>query len=393
MNQSSTQTEASPALKISRIVLALGLCLAATAVAEENIDNHQQQISPPDNWYQVEVILFTHQGDSGSEAPPLNYQLAFPPNWQELIDPRLEQNGAPLPIAEGALLSADRLNGVEPPSRFIPRAQVEDPAISQFQDQDSPQQDISQEIPSDARTQAAQRLAEAQAMDQQLAEASAYQPRYEQPLLMLDSQFRDLNESALTLDRRGYNLVFHSAWRFASEGEETDPWLLIRAGQQLEDRHQIEGSLRFYKSRFLHFQTDLWLSQFSLDSTQLVELPELPKAPEPEQASAPQSVDFHSSPANLGPVDLDSFQDLDNPASLAGPASRQLLELTDRETAAPKQYPVAQLWTLKKSLRLDEDEVYYIDHPKMGILVSIKSYQPLLLNPQQSAEIDEPVAE
>jgi len=26
-------------------------------------------------------------------------------------------------------------------------------------------------------------------------------------------------------------------------------------------------------------------------------------------------------------------------------------------------------------------------------LVSIKSYQPLLLNPQQSAEIDEPVAE
>ncbi len=76
--------------------------------------------------------------------------------------------------------------------------------------------------------------------------ASAYQPRYEQPLLMLDSQFRDLNQSALALDRRGYNLVFHSAWRFASQGEETDPWLLIRAGQQLDDRHQIEGSLRFY---------------------------------------------------------------------------------------------------------------------------------------------------
>ena len=147
MNQSSTQTEASPALKISRIVLALGLCLSATAVAEENIDNHQQQISPPDNWYQVEVILFTHQGDSGSEAPPLNYQLAFPPNWQELIDPRLEQNGAPLPIAEGALLSADRLNGVEPPSRFIPRAQVEDPAISQFQDQDSPNRILAKRFP------------------------------------------------------------------------------------------------------------------------------------------------------------------------------------------------------------------------------------------------------
>jgi hypothetical protein len=42
---------------------------------------------------------------------------------------------------------------------------------------------------------------------------------------------------------------------------------------------------------------------------------------------------------------------------------------------------VAELWTLKKSMRLDEDQVYYIDHPKMGIMLSVKSYQPLLLNP------------
>jgi hypothetical protein len=32
-------------------------------------------------------------------------------------------------------------------------------------------------------------------------------------------------------------------------------------------------------------------------------------------------------------------------------------------------------------MRLDEDQVYYIDHPKMGIMLSVKSYQPLLLNP------------
>ncbi len=91
-------------------------------------------------------------------------------------------------------------------------------------------------------------------------------------------------------------------------------------------------------------------------------------------------------------MDIDRFQglDMDNPASLEDlegferleglpgihpQASQQLLELTNQQSAKPKQYPVTELWTLKKSMRLDENEVYYIDHPKMGIMLSIKSYR------------------
>jgi len=399
MTQSSIQTETWQALKQSRLVClswVLGFAVSVATVAEETPENNSQQIIPPDNWYQVEVILFTQQGNTGTEAPPLDYQLAFPENWQVLIDPRLTHNGSTPPIAEGALLSVGRFQDpkTEPQPRFIPRAQVEDPAISQFQ---------GQRVEADAITLAAQRLAEAQALDQQLADGSAYQPRYEQPLLLLDSEFRDLNQSALALDRRGYNVVFHNAWRFASQGEENDPWLLIKAGQQLDDRHQIEGSLRFYRSRFVHFQSNLWLAQFSNDSTQLIELPDLPTAAQPELPTTQHSQDYYSNLASLQPMDIDRFQglDMDNPASLedlegferleglAGihpQASQQLLELTNQQSAKPKQYPVTELWTLKKSMRLDENEVYYIDHPKMGIMLSIKSYEPVLLNPQPPAE-------
>ena len=64
MTQSSIQTEALPASKNSGLVflcLCIALSFSAVTVAEENSEDSQQQISPPENWYQVEVILFTQQ--------------------------------------------------------------------------------------------------------------------------------------------------------------------------------------------------------------------------------------------------------------------------------------------------------------------------------------------
>jgi len=47
---------------------------------------------------------------------------------------------------------------------------------------------------------------------------------------------------------------------------------------------------------------------------------------------------------------------------------------------------VDEVWTLNQSKRIDLNEIYYIDHPLMGILVTIKSFEPELLNPLPSAE-------
>jgi hypothetical protein len=54
----------------------------------------------------------------------------------------------------------------------------------------------------------------------------------------------------------------------------------------------------------------------------------------------------------------------------------------------PKTYPVADVWVLNQSKRIDEGEVYYLDHPKMGAIVTITSYQPELLNPPEPKRQD-----
>ena len=263
-----------------------------------------------------------------------------------------------------------------------------------------------QEQPS-ALTIAQQRLAEARALDQQILDSQlttteGYQPRYEAPLLILENKFRDLNETGTTLDRRGYNVVFHEAWRFASDAEENDPWLLIKAGQSVEGRHEIEGAVRFYKSRFLHFETDLWLLQFDNDENQRINLPDFPAQSADLKASIKNSPELFltKSPERSllkspeRPLSNSPEQPLLKSPELPttknnNPSFTELRAQTAFELTEPKDYPVAKVWTLDKSMRLDEGEVYYIDHPRMGAIVTVKSYSPLLLNPQTIEETEE----
>ncbi|MGB2287889.1 MAG: CsiV family protein, partial [Porticoccaceae bacterium] len=241
------------------------------------------------------------------------------------------------------------------------------------------------------------------------------------PFRLVDAEFRDLNESATALDRRQYNVVFHEAWRFPAQGEENDPWIIIKAGQSLEGRYQIEGALRFYKSRFLHFQPNLWLLEFANDNDQLIELPDFPvKAPsvDAEIELSEAFSNFEINDLDAAPNDLDSvfetlavaeetsqpivindtitqstrpFTEIEypstqqtNPLGLSAPLD-DLAPLLISERNRDKKYPVASVWVLDRSKRIDENEIYYIDHPQMGAIVTIKSYSPELLNPLPAA--------
>ena len=370
--------------------LPMAICSSALSQTETT-GGAGQEITPPENWYQVEVILFTQQGNTGNETAPQDYQLDFPESWRELIDPQLENYKGHFPAAKGALLSPSNNDPAESLSRLIPRAMVQDPTITASNSD-------RQEQPS-ALTIAQQRLAEARALDQQILDSQlttteGYQPRYEAPLLILENKFRDLNETGTTLDRRGYNVVFHEAWRFASDAEENDPWLLIKAGQSVEGRHEIEGAVRFYKSRFLHFETDLWLLQFDNDENQRINLPDFPAQSADLKASIKNSPELFLTKSPERPLSNSPEQPLLKSPELPttknnNPSFTELRAQTAFELTEPKDYPVAKVWTLDKSMRLDEGEVYYIDHPRMGAIVTVKSYSPLLLNPQTIEETEE----
>lgn len=60
----------------------------------------------------------------------------------------------------------------------------------------------------------------------------------------------------------GYQLLWHQAWQQPMLPETDAPWIQIEAGEEHEGRYSLEGSLRIYLERFLHLDTDLWLSEF-----------------------------------------------------------------------------------------------------------------------------------
>ncbi|MDA7744236.1 peptidoglycan binding protein CsiV, partial [Porticoccaceae bacterium] len=60
--------------------------------------------------------------------------------------------------------------------------------------------------------------------------------------------------------------------------------------------------------------------------------------------------------------------------------SIQLSPINDNLELQNTGYPIEAIWPIKQSKRIQEEEVYYIDHPQMGALVSIKAYEPLPIN-------------
>ena len=338
----------SMAISILTAVL-ISIVPAINAYAEEPA----QEIEAPDNWYQVEVILFTHNGNTGGEAPPQDYDLSFPENWLELIDPNmpLEEDG--FPLAQGSLLYESAPGNS---MRTIPMAVVTDPLANNG-------------------------LSTGQTADTE----EQYIPEYQAPFVLLDKEFRDLNDSAAALDRRQYNVVFHEAWRFAADENGADPWVLIKAGQSLEGRFQLEGSLRFYKSRFLHFQSNLWLLQFANTNAEepgrRIDLPALPVASEDslvteiigdenEIRDEQRLEEYFIDPT----TPLDSFSQ-----------TGLIEEIEPADQSQPQKFPVETVWVLKKSKRIEEQTIYYIDHPEMGIMLTIKPFTPVLLNPPEQA--------
>ena len=71
----------------SAATLLLSATLGCAAAAQD--ESSEMEITPPEDWYQVEVILFTQQGNLGGETPPKEYSTEFPDNWLELVDPNM----------------------------------------------------------------------------------------------------------------------------------------------------------------------------------------------------------------------------------------------------------------------------------------------------------------
>jgi hypothetical protein len=340
------------------------------AAAQEN--QRPMPLVPPENWYQVEIILFTQPDNLSGEIPPLDHNLEYPENLLALIDAEARSHQFTLSQIQAALLLDPEAEPLLPKVLvWIPIAEMEDPAITL---------NVSNQEPT---TLTGETEIEMQIVEDSLP-VEPYIPEYEESFIILEAKLRDLNDSARALDRRNYNVVFHEAWRFEADAAGEDPWIHISAGKRLDDRSEIEGSLRFYKSRFLHVETDLWRLKFvnenSLVDTLTVKLPDNPNFQLIMEDSPKQQWEIPVLPEYLTEKNAES-EPVNSNSAAYGEEAIDLGPLEDEhDHGAIKHYSIAEIWPIKQSKRIEENSVYYLDHPELGVMLTIKTYEPEPLN-------------
>lgn len=146
---------------------------------------------------------------------------------------------------------------------------------------------------------------------------------------MLPANERLLNTQAATLARSGsYTLLYHQAWRQMIYGRKTN--IAITGGKVFNGHNELEGSISLSVAQYLKIQTNLWLTQFVPAGTNILEtFPELPMNP----------------------------------------------------NASGTEGEKAQDYLIKRTVKLNQDrsmrsnEVHYIDHPLIGVIVKIIPYE------------------
>ena len=132
-----------------------------------------------------------------------------------------------------------------------------------------------------------------------------------------------LTGAARRIDRSSLlRLLTHLMWRQPVSTLGKGEAMLIQAGQMQGDIRELEGFVIIERARFLHLQVNLWFTSF-------------------RPAGGEAVTQFRPDEAQEGP------------------------EYTDQ--------PVRRQYQLQQSRRLNRDELHYIDHPFLGLLVRIRS--------------------
>ena len=164
-----------------------------------------------------------------------------------------------------------------------------------------------------------------------------------QPFIALPKDEMKLMPDRISLDRApGYRVLYHKMWRQPGFGIKDSPWILVQGGKATGDHHELEGSIRLVRNRHLHIQTDLWKTKFISPNTQ----PSFISADQQSWPSLPPKPDFGN---QAGESQIGGHQ-------------------IERNVAFNN---ISDIVTLKQSTRLTRNELTYMDHPNMGIIVQV----------------------
>ncbi|WP_339068352.1 CsiV family protein [Teredinibacter turnerae] len=320
-------------LSLQNAVLSALMCLPLPLYAQ----TEDQQ----ESWYQVEILVFKrNQSNATQEVWPKNIALAYPPNVQYLRDP----NSDPVqpPEVTDSEFSSDQSTSSEP---------VNTPDTALTEREPDPEQQ-------------------------------------EEPFVLLpkDGMFIRGAEYAINRDR-SLSPLFHATWAQPMKALKDAPAIVIQGGESYGNHHELEGTITLSVSRYLHLHTDLWLAEYETNYGQAdYHWPTIPLPPEPETLELTSTSDLGL--GNL-PLDTDFNFNTNRSGSVNGinlqvggatefnPTSAAVTGLDSTLLSmADQPFLVKHIVKLDQKRRMRSNELHYIDHPELGIIIKIIPYIP-----------------
>lgn len=202
------------------------------------------------------------------------------------------------------------------------------------------------------------------------------------------------NKVAALKRSSGYQVLFHKTWRQVLQTERNAPAVLVSGGPANGNHHQLEGSVTLSVSRYLHLSTDLWLSEWlpetvgtsafnnsGLNSTEAttpqgIAVPTRPRA----AISTSDSAVSGEEPMGLGALSAQGTRSGYSAASGYSTAADSAVFHGEHGPAQPAAVEpahkiAARVAVLNEERRLRSGELHYIDHPKLGVLIEVRTVE------------------
>lgn len=303
-----------------------------TCSAQGFAQPEEDEIDPYVDWYQVEFIIFKNLDENAKQQEqwPTQKELTLSADTQSLN----ELLNIPLPAAIQATKEAEELAAFQLEQELAKQLLSEDqstleedaidttlalPEPEEITNEESLDEDITQELSEEDK----QLLAE-----EEMEPTITFIPAAENQLV-LDHQAKQLKYN------KKYQVIYHGGWQQQlSDGQAMTSYRLSVE----TDGNELDGTINIIRKRFLHVTTDLWMHEIAIDTTE---------------------------------IDTTLTQDYIEPLEDINALAEEI------ETTSNPIVDTIEYARLYKKERMRSNELHYIDHPLMGMLIRITPFNEL----------------
>ncbi len=153
----------------------------------------------------------------------------------------------------------------------------------------------------------------------------------------------------------GYRILLHEAWAQPVLKTSLAPSLVLDRSGEAQTWPELQGSIRLSLSRYLTLETNLWLNTAGHYLPGQWRMPPPPRGPGIRPGHSEEAPEVEASAEMLEPVVQAGEEQ-----SLDGPGQDEALE-----------YPYRHAVLLQQRRRMRSNELHYLDHPLLGLLIQL----------------------